>query len=137
MPTLRSTPSEPRPPSSCGRRPPAPRPPPDRAPRPLSSPSLRSAHRLSTAAGSVRARGTTLRGGVQEGLMLDTAMTCSEPETVAPAPHTDGGHLWAIVLAGGEGVRLQPLTRELYGEPRPKQFAALTGHATLLRQTLD
>jgi mannose-1-phosphate guanylyltransferase len=44
--------------------------------------------------------------------------------------------LWAIVLAGGEGVRLRPLTRKLYGEDRPKQFAALLGSRSLLRQTL-
>lgn len=44
---------------------------------------------------------------------------------------------WAVVLAGGEGVRLRPLTRRLYGEPRPKQFCPLLGRRTLLRQTLD
>ena len=69
--------------------------------------------------------------------MRETAMTCSEPEVSASPVNPDGGHLWAIVLAGGEGVRLRPLTRELYGEPRPKQYAALTGSASLLRQTLD
>jgi mannose-1-phosphate guanylyltransferase len=47
------------------------------------------------------------------------------------------GQLWAIVLAGGEGVRLRPLTRHLYGEDRPKQYATLTGARSLLRQTLD
>ncbi len=69
--------------------------------------------------------------------MRETAMTCSEPEVSASPVNPQGGHLWAIVLAGGEGVRLRPLTRELYGEPRPKQYAALTGSASLLRQTLD
>ena len=69
--------------------------------------------------------------------MRETAMTCSEPEVSAFPVSPEGGHLWAIVLAGGEGVRLRPLTRELYGEPRPKQYAALTGSASLLRQTLD
>lgn len=44
---------------------------------------------------------------------------------------------WAVVLAGGEGVRLRPLTRRLFGEPRPKQFCPLLGPRTLLRQTLD
>lgn len=29
------------------------------------------------------------------------------------------GHLWGIVLAGGEGVRLRPLNRRVYGEERP------------------
>src|SRR5438128_12197666 len=47
------------------------------------------------------------------------------------------GRLWAVVLAGGEGIRLQPLIRRLYGENRPKQFATLVGGRSLLRQTLD
>jgi mannose-1-phosphate guanylyltransferase len=44
---------------------------------------------------------------------------------------------WAVVLAGGEGVRLRPLVRHLYGDDRPKQFSPLLGTRTLLRQTLD
>jgi len=47
------------------------------------------------------------------------------------------GSLWAVVLAGGEGVRLRPLVRHLYGDERPKQFSPLLGTRTLLRQTLD
>lgn len=47
------------------------------------------------------------------------------------------GEVWAVVLAGGQGVRLRRLTRHLYGEDRPKQFAALVGGRSLLRQTLD
>jgi len=49
----------------------------------------------------------------------------------------DGERLWAVVLAGGEGVRLRPLTRRIYGEDRPKQYAALLGDRSLLRHTLD
>jgi mannose-1-phosphate guanylyltransferase len=45
--------------------------------------------------------------------------------------------LWALVLAGGEGVRLRPLTRRVCGDDRPKQYAALIGSRSLLRQTLD
>ena len=48
-----------------------------------------------------------------------------------------GGSLWAVVLAGGEGVRLRPLVRHLCGDERPKQFSPLLGTRTLLRQTLD
>jgi len=44
---------------------------------------------------------------------------------------------WAIVLAGGQGDRLRPLIRLLYRGDRPKQFAALLGSRSLLRQTLD
>ena len=45
--------------------------------------------------------------------------------------------LWAIVLAGGDGTRLAPLTRQLYGEPLPKQFAVLAGERSLLQATVD
>lgn len=45
--------------------------------------------------------------------------------------------LWAVVLAGGEGVRLRPLTRRVSGDERPKQYAALVGSRSLLRQSLD
>lgn len=41
----------------------------------------------------------------------------------------------AIILAGGDGTRLRPLTRRLAGDDRPKQFCALLGDETLLAQT--
>jgi len=44
---------------------------------------------------------------------------------------------WAIVLAGGEGARLRPLTRQICGDDRPKQYVPLLGRRSLLRQTLD
>ena len=44
---------------------------------------------------------------------------------------------WAIVLAGGEGVRLKGLARRICGEVRPKQYVPLLGPRTLLHQTLD
>jgi mannose-1-phosphate guanylyltransferase len=47
------------------------------------------------------------------------------------------GALWAIVLAGGQGIRLLPLVRELCGDERPKQFAEIVGTKSLLRHTLD
>ncbi len=46
-------------------------------------------------------------------------------------------HLHAIVLAAGEGRRLLPLTRALYGSDVPKQFAAIDGTRSLLQHTLD
>jgi len=42
---------------------------------------------------------------------------------------------WAVILAGGDGKRLLPLTRKISGDDRPKQFCALTGGETLLDQT--
>ena len=49
----------------------------------------------------------------------------------------EDGCLWAVVLAGGEGVRLRPLVRRVCGDERPKQFVPLLGPRTLLHQTLD
>lgn len=47
------------------------------------------------------------------------------------------GNVWAVVLAAGEGSRMAPLTRLLYGHELPKQFAALDGDRTLLQRTMD
>jgi len=44
---------------------------------------------------------------------------------------------WAVVLAGGQGMRLRGLIQQVYSEERPKQFAVLTGTRSLLGQTLD
>lgn len=48
-----------------------------------------------------------------------------------------GGPLWAIVLAGGEGVRLRALTRRICGDQRPKQYVPVFDGRSLLDQTLD
>lgn len=56
-----------------------------------------------------------------------TVMPPSEPTRALP---------WVVVLAGGEGRRLGPLTAALYGRPVPKQFAVLDGSRSLLQNTL-
>ena len=63
----------------------------------------------------------------------------SEVRGRRPRQETSQGarSLWAVVLAGGEGVRLRPLVRRAFGDERPKQFCPLLGPRTLLRQTLD
>jgi len=53
---------------------------------------------------------------------------------ISPTPNRHG---WALILAGGEGTRLQDLTRSIAGDVRPKQFCRLFGGKTLLRQTRD
>ncbi|HSL50661.1 MAG TPA: sugar phosphate nucleotidyltransferase [Candidatus Deferrimicrobiaceae bacterium] len=53
-----------------------------------------------------------------------------------PAPE-GAQHCWAVILAGGEGMRLRPLIRQVLGADRPKQYVRLLGARTLLRQTLD
>lgn len=42
---------------------------------------------------------------------------------------------WAVILAGGDGTRLQSMTRAITGDNRPKQFVPIIGAATLLEQT--
>lgn len=42
---------------------------------------------------------------------------------------------WAIILAGGDGTRLQSMTRAITGDNRPKQFVPIIGGRTLLNQT--
>lgn len=42
---------------------------------------------------------------------------------------------WAVILAGGDGTRLQSMTRTITGDNRPKQFVPIIGGSTLLNQT--
>src|SRR5262249_55728804 len=42
----------------------------------------------------------------------------------------------AIVLAGGEGTRLQSLTQSVTGRPIPKQYCPISGKETMLQWTL-
>jgi mannose-1-phosphate guanylyltransferase len=78
-----------------------------------------------------------------------TALTAAHwriprPETEhfeAPPSTSSGldptGRLWGVILAGGEGIRLRPLTRLVCGDERPKQYVTLTGSRSLLQHTLD
>jgi len=48
----------------------------------------------------------------------------------------NGRRDWGVILAGGDGERLRPLTRLIAGDDRPKQFCPLLeGKKTLLEQT--
>lgn len=52
-------------------------------------------------------------------------------------PKKDAEQPWAIVLAGGDGTRLQSLTCKIEGDPRPKQFCKIFGSQTLLGHTRE
>src|SRR5262245_31337534 len=59
----------------------------------------------------------------------------SDRADVVAGPYGHAGKPWAVILAGGDGVRLRPLTRYIAGDDRPKQFCALLGRDTLWHQT--
>jgi mannose-1-phosphate guanylyltransferase len=44
-------------------------------------------------------------------------------------------HLWAVILAGGDGTRLQCLSQRVAGDSRPKQFCDFLGRGSLLAET--
>src|ERR1700739_4931852 len=48
---------------------------------------------------------------------------------------SSASHRWAVLLAGGDGVRLRDLTRRIAGDSRPKQFCRIVGEQTLFWQT--
>ncbi|MBD0371820.1 MAG: NTP transferase domain-containing protein [Pyrinomonadaceae bacterium] len=68
-----------------------------------------------------------------------TAGSIAPPDTslrtVNGGASTGKGERWAVILAGGEGSRLRPLTRMMSGDERPKQFCKVLGDETLLDQT--
>lgn len=45
--------------------------------------------------------------------------------------------LWSLILAGGDGTRLQALTERVAGAPIPKQYCRLLGTRSLLEATLE
>lgn len=47
------------------------------------------------------------------------------------------GHQWAIILAGGEGSRMQPFINLWQGRYRPKQYCTFVGTRSMLKHTID
>lgn len=50
-------------------------------------------------------------------------------------PTTNQKPPWGVILAGGDGTRLRPLTRLISGDARPKQFCKILDGETLLAHT--
>lgn len=47
------------------------------------------------------------------------------------------GLRWGIILAGGEGKRMQPFIEAWLGEKRPKQYCVFTGTRSMIGHTVD
>jgi mannose-1-phosphate guanylyltransferase len=58
-----------------------------------------------------------------------------EQTSVAIPSVRNSRHHWAVLLAGGDGTRLQSLTLKIAGDSRPKQFCSILGGESLLTQT--
>lgn len=52
-----------------------------------------------------------------------------------PAKEFAGSNRIAVILAGGDGSRLQSLTKLISGDDRPKQFCPIAGNRSLLDET--
>jgi mannose-1-phosphate guanylyltransferase len=66
---------------------------------------------------------------------MDSARIPAEETQSAMPSAAPSCHRWAVVLAGGDGTRLQSLTLKISGDSRPKQFCPIVGGETLLSQT--
>jgi len=59
----------------------------------------------------------------------------TEPSQIPQIRSSSSSTPWAVILAGGDGVRLRPLSRLISGDDRPKQFCPLFGGQSLLAHT--
>jgi mannose-1-phosphate guanylyltransferase len=50
---------------------------------------------------------------------------------------TGANKLWGLILAGGEGIRLQELVQQLKGVALPKQFVNFIGRRSMFEHTFD
>lgn len=91
------------------------------------SPRLADCGSLESAA---RQRWRRLDAGISHPVVVRTEKMGMKHQRVTPP-------VWAIVLAGGDGICLQGLTRKIDGDSRPKQFSKIFGDRSLLGHTRE
>ena len=68
-------------------------------------------------------------------VLIDTDRRVWTRTASLAAPVGKSRHHWGVVLAGGDGTRLQSLTQKIMGDSRPKQFCPIFNGQSLLAQT--
>src|SRR6266508_4491391 len=72
-----------------------------------------------------------------EGTGMMVEMCRQDRESVRPrTSRVEREHFCGIVLAGGEGKRLQAFIRACLGCDRPKQYCAFIDNCSMLRRTI-
>ena len=89
-----------------------------------------------TARGRIDSLGLSSEGQALDYAGWKAAGTAMPPVIARVGPVARRGNRWGVILAGGDGVRLRPLTKLICGDERPKQFCPLFDGRTLLAQTL-
>lgn len=62
---------------------------------------------------------------------MRTLLIQRQPDSLAVSG-SETGHLRAVLLAGGDGIRMQALTRRISGDSRPKQFCPIVAKRRFL-----
>lgn len=65
---------------------------------------------------------------------MEHTAAATDREARLASPRQRGAPAHVLILAGGEGLRVRPVTRALFGDDRPKQFCALVGREPLVVQ---
>ena len=66
-----------------------------------------------------------------------TGLNPARVGAIRSRPTASNSSTWVVVLAGGQGTRLQQFVRLVLGSDRPKQFCRIVGTRSMLRHTWD
>jgi hypothetical protein len=70
-------------------------------------------------------------------ILSDAQNCCSTSKYEEKVMYEQNPQVWGIILAGGEGKRLQSFIHSQYDTNAPKQYCTFTGARSMLRHTID